>query len=117
MQRVPAAHRLLSHSNSRPIVIEGAEPRALGPSLLAFLEGKHRMKMNPQFFRNTDIDDVPGLPRELVGYGEHPPRVRWRNGAKVAVQVGHLGLKPADVERVVFPDSAGVAGSPLLLRA
>ena len=33
------------------------------------------MKMNPQFFRNTDNDDVPGLPRELVGYGEHPPRV------------------------------------------
>src|SRR5882724_7524107 len=46
-----------------------------------------RMKVNPQFFRNTDIDDVPGLPRELVGYGEHPPRVRWLNGAKVAVQV------------------------------
>src|ERR1700731_3650965 len=46
-----------------------------------------RMKMNPQFFRNTDITDVPGLPRELVGYGEHPPRVRWNNGAKVAVQV------------------------------
>jgi len=45
------------------------------------------MKMNPQFFRNTDIDDVPGLPRELVGYGEHPPRVRWQKGAKVAVQV------------------------------
>jgi peptidoglycan/xylan/chitin deacetylase (PgdA/CDA1 family) len=45
------------------------------------------MKMNPQFFRNADIDDVPGLPRELVGYGEHPPRVRWQNGAKVAVQV------------------------------
>src|ERR1700751_5927601 len=45
------------------------------------------MTRNPQFFRNTDIDDVPGLPRELVGYGEHPPRVRWQNGAKVAVQV------------------------------
>jgi peptidoglycan/xylan/chitin deacetylase (PgdA/CDA1 family) len=43
--------------------------------------------MNPQFFRNSDIDDVPGLPRELVGYGEHPPRVRWQNGAKVAVQI------------------------------
>jgi hypothetical protein len=28
------------------------------------------MKLNPQFFRQTDIDDVPGLPRELVGYGE-----------------------------------------------
>ena len=45
------------------------------------------MKLNPQFFRQTDIDGVPGLPRELVGYGEHPPRVRWQNGAKVAVQI------------------------------
>jgi peptidoglycan/xylan/chitin deacetylase (PgdA/CDA1 family) len=45
------------------------------------------MKLNPQFFRQTDIDDVPGPPRELVGYGEHPPRVRWHNGAKVAVQI------------------------------
>src|SRR5262249_29437373 len=44
-------------------------------------------KMNPQFFRNADIDEVTGLPRELVGYGAHPPRVRWQNGAKVAVQV------------------------------
>jgi peptidoglycan/xylan/chitin deacetylase (PgdA/CDA1 family) len=45
------------------------------------------MARNPQFFRRTDITDVPGLPRELVGYGEHPPRVRWQNDAKVAVQV------------------------------
>jgi len=33
------------------------------------------------------VADVPGPPRELVGYGEHPPRVRWQNGAKVAVQI------------------------------
>lgn len=45
------------------------------------------MTMNPQFFRNADIDDVPGPPRELVGYGEHPPVVRWENDAKVAVQI------------------------------
>ncbi len=45
------------------------------------------MTMNPQFFRNTDLDDVPGPPRELVGYGEHPPVVRWENEAKVAVQI------------------------------
>jgi peptidoglycan/xylan/chitin deacetylase (PgdA/CDA1 family) len=45
------------------------------------------MTLNPQFFRNTDIDGVPGPPRELVGYGEHPPRVRWHGGAKVAVQI------------------------------
>lgn len=44
-------------------------------------------EMNPQFFRNTDIDDVPGPPREIVGYGEHPPRVRWHDDAKVAVQM------------------------------
>src|ERR1700751_888665 len=46
-----------------------------------------RMTGNPQFFRQTDIADVPGPPRDLVGYGEHPPRVRWQNGAKVAVQI------------------------------
>ena len=45
------------------------------------------MTLNPQFFRQTDIADVPGPPRELIGYGEHLPRVRWANGAKVAVQI------------------------------
>lgn len=44
-------------------------------------------ELDPQFFRTTDIDDVPGPPRELVGYGEHPPRVRWQDDAKVAVQI------------------------------
>jgi peptidoglycan/xylan/chitin deacetylase (PgdA/CDA1 family) len=34
----------------------------------------------------TDIP-VEGPPRELVGYGEHPPKVRWENDAKVAVQI------------------------------
>jgi peptidoglycan/xylan/chitin deacetylase (PgdA/CDA1 family) len=42
--------------------------------------------MNKQFFANTD-GPAEGLPRELVGYGEHPPRIRWKNGAKVAVQI------------------------------
>jgi allantoinase len=41
---------------------------------------------DPQFFVTTDIP-VDGPPRELVGYGEHPPRVRWENDAKVAVQI------------------------------
>lgn len=45
------------------------------------------MTLDPQFYRQTDIDDVPGPRRELVGYGEHPPRVRWQDGAKVAVQI------------------------------
>jgi len=37
------------------------------------------------FFRRTD-SKVAGPPRELVGYGEHPPMVRWQGDAKVAVQ-------------------------------
>src|SRR5260370_32357380 len=45
------------------------------------------MTLNPQFFRQTDVEGVPGPPRDLIGYGEHPPRVRWQNGAKVAVQI------------------------------
>jgi peptidoglycan/xylan/chitin deacetylase (PgdA/CDA1 family) len=46
------------------------------------------MNLNQQFFKRTDnTENVEGPPRELVGYGEHPPRVRWQNGAKVAVQI------------------------------
>lgn len=37
------------------------------------------------FLRRTDFDDVAGPPRELVGYGEHPPRVRWDGDVKVAI--------------------------------
>jgi peptidoglycan/xylan/chitin deacetylase (PgdA/CDA1 family) len=44
------------------------------------------MTMNEQFFRTDDIG-VDGPPRELVGYGEHPPQVRWEHDAKVAVQI------------------------------
>lgn len=44
-------------------------------------------KLDPQFFRTSDTGDAPGPVRELVGYGEHPPRVRWHNDAKVAVQI------------------------------
>ncbi len=45
------------------------------------------MSLDPQFFRQTDDPEVPGPARELVGYGEFPPRVRWANGAKVAIQI------------------------------
>jgi peptidoglycan/xylan/chitin deacetylase (PgdA/CDA1 family) len=31
--------------------------------------------------------DVPGPRRDVVGYGRHQPRVRWPNGAKVAVNI------------------------------
>jgi peptidoglycan/xylan/chitin deacetylase (PgdA/CDA1 family) len=38
------------------------------------------------FYRRTDVEGVAGPPRELVGYGEHPPRVRWDGDVKVAIQ-------------------------------
>jgi len=41
---------------------------------------------DPQFFVRDDVP-VDGPPRELVGYGEQPPRIRWQNDAKVAVQI------------------------------
>jgi peptidoglycan/xylan/chitin deacetylase (PgdA/CDA1 family) len=44
------------------------------------------MPFDPQFFQSRDFP-VEGPPRELVGYGEHPPTVRWENDAKVAVQI------------------------------
>jgi peptidoglycan/xylan/chitin deacetylase (PgdA/CDA1 family) len=42
--------------------------------------------MNEQFFARDD-QPVDGPPREIVGYGEHPPRVDFPGGAKVAVQI------------------------------
>lgn len=44
------------------------------------------MKFDSQFFQNRDFP-VEGPPREIVGYGEHPPAVRWEGDAKVAVQI------------------------------
>ena len=48
------------------------------------------MTPNDAFFRNTD-SDVAGPAREIVGYGEHPPMIRWRGNArgdaKVAIQL------------------------------
>ena len=44
------------------------------------------MAFSSSFF-NTDDLPVDGPARELVGYGEHPPRVRRENDAKVAVQI------------------------------
>src|SRR5216683_6209258 len=42
--------------------------------------------MNKQFFVISDRPTKGGV-RDLVGYGEHPPRIRWKNDAKVAVQI------------------------------
>ncbi|HZO79164.1 MAG TPA: polysaccharide deacetylase family protein [Solirubrobacteraceae bacterium] len=44
------------------------------------------MNFDPQFFQSRDFP-VEGPRRELVGYGEHPPRVRWEGEARVAVQI------------------------------
>ena len=44
------------------------------------------MTFDEQFFRTEDIP-VEGPARELVGYGAHPPHVRWENDARVAVQI------------------------------
>ncbi len=44
------------------------------------------MEFNPQFLMNRDFP-VEGPPREIAGYGEHPPQVQWQDDAKVAVQI------------------------------
>jgi hypothetical protein len=37
--------------------------------------------------KNTDPDKgtVFDFPRDLIGYGRHPPNAQWPNGAKIAV--------------------------------
>jgi hypothetical protein len=44
------------------------------------------MTINSQFFARDD-KPVPGPARELVGHGERPPQVRWRDDATVAVNI------------------------------
>lgn len=44
------------------------------------------IRYNSQFFATQDLP-VDGPPRELVGYGEHPPQIQWPDGARVAVQL------------------------------
>ena len=43
-------------------------------------------QFDQQFFVREDVP-VEGPLRELVGYGEHPPKVRWKDDARVAVQI------------------------------
>jgi len=45
------------------------------------------MTEDVSFFRRGDDVDVAGPPREIVGYGEHPPTIRWAGDAKVAIQL------------------------------
>jgi len=44
------------------------------------------MSETVSFYRRQDLD-VAGPPRELIGYGEHPPKVRWQGDKKVAIQL------------------------------
>jgi len=44
------------------------------------------MNRDDSFFRRSDVE-VAGPPREIAGYGEHPPMIRWRGDAKVAIQL------------------------------
>lgn len=39
------------------------------------------------WYRNDDIPGVPGPDREIQGYGEKPPRIRWDDDAKVAINI------------------------------
>ena len=43
-------------------------------------------QFDQQFLVREDVP-VEGPLRELVGYGEHPPKVRWQDDARVAVQI------------------------------
>jgi peptidoglycan/xylan/chitin deacetylase (PgdA/CDA1 family) len=44
------------------------------------------MSEDISFLRRDDVTGFAGPPRELVGYGEHPPRIRWDGDVKVAIQ-------------------------------
>jgi hypothetical protein len=40
------------------------------------------MTHQPFVFQN-----VPGPPRDMVGYGRHAPRVRWPDNARIAINL------------------------------
>src|ERR1700744_1295037 len=50
------------------------------------MEPTMSLQSESRLFQNGDLP-VEGPPRELVGYGEHPPVIRWENDARVAVQI------------------------------
>jgi hypothetical protein len=51
-------------------------------------------ELRERFFVTRD-GEWEGPPHDYVGYGEHPPHVRWRNDARVAVQI----VVNADIEK------------------
>lgn len=50
------------------------------------MDGLDQLKKN-QWFRNGDVAGIAGPKREIVGYGEKPPVIRWQNDAKVAINI------------------------------
>lgn len=48
---------------------------------------KQEQLLKNHWFRNGDIPGVPGPDREIRGYGPNPPRIRWDNNAKVAINI------------------------------
>src|ERR1700759_3090823 len=50
------------------------------------MEPAMSLQSESQFLANSDLR-VEGPPRELVGYGEHPPVIRWENDARGAIQI------------------------------
>jgi peptidoglycan/xylan/chitin deacetylase (PgdA/CDA1 family) len=53
---------------------------------VALRPSREETTINSQFFARQD-QPVPGPDRDLVGYGQHPPKVRWDNDAAVAINI------------------------------
>ncbi|MGB3541033.1 MAG: polysaccharide deacetylase family protein [Mesorhizobium sp.] len=48
--------------------------------------------MDPQlsknhWYRNDDLTEIAGPKREIAGYGPNPPKIRWKDGCKVAINI------------------------------
>ena len=49
---------------------------------------------------------MSGPPRDLIGYGGHPPAVRWPNGAKIAVSIA-VNFEEGAESSIEAGDAAG----------
>jgi len=50
-------------------------------------------------------------PRDMIGYGQHPPKVTWPNKAKLAIQFV-INYEEGGENCVLHGDKASDAGSP-----
>lgn len=46
----------------------------------------HRFSVRSRFANRMAIDDKPPYPRDLTGYGPHPPHPQWPGNARIALQ-------------------------------